>query len=99
MSLRLSLEEYDELKQYVFGRDNWKCRNCGFRANLHCHHIIYRSHDGPDSDWNLVTLCDGCHDGIHKDIGPNGEPGLTIQQPANAENFLVFRRADGWRPR
>ena len=99
MSLRLEPEDYEELKQYVFGRDGWKCRCCGWRGNLHCHHIVFRSHNGPDADWNLVSLCDGCHDGIHKDIGPDGEPGLVIVEPANAEEHLIFKRSTGWRPR
>jgi 5-methylcytosine-specific restriction endonuclease McrA len=98
MSLRLSPDEYSDLKQYVFGRDSWKCRNCGYRGNLHVHHIVFRSNQGPDEDWNLVTLCDGCHDGIHKDV-QDGVPGLSIVEPANAEERIVFVRASGWRPR
>lgn len=99
MTYRLPPEEYEELKQYVFERDGWMCRSCGWRGNLHCHHILFRSHDGVDADYNLVALCAACHDGIHKDIGPNGEPGLVIVVPANAEEKLVFKRGEGWRPR
>ena len=99
MSLRLPPEDYHELCQYVLGRDRWKCRSCGFRQNLSVHHIVFRSKGGPDEDWNLCTLCDGCHDGIHKDIGPDGEPGLVIVEPANAEEHLIFKRAENWRPR
>ena len=98
MNLRLSPEDYAELRQYVFGRDGWRCRNCGYRGNLHVHHIKFRSDNGPDEDWNLVTLCDGCHDGVHKDI-QDGVAGLVIVEPANAEARLIFKRGDGWRPR
>lgn len=98
MSLRLSPDDYSDLKQYVFERDGWRCRSCGFRGNLHCHHIVFRSAGGVDEDWNLCTLCDGCHDGIHKDI-QDGIPGLTIVEPANAEEDLIFKRGKGWRPR
>lgn len=48
-------------------RDEWKCRNlhCGMRNNLHVHHIIYRSEMGVDESWNLITVCNDCHDRIH----------------------------------
>lgn len=46
-------------------RDGWKCRNCGMRNGLHCHHVIYRSEMGEDVSWNLCTLCSECHDKIH----------------------------------
>jgi 5-methylcytosine-specific restriction endonuclease McrA len=99
VSLRLPPEDYHELFTYILSRDGYKCRNCGWRTNLSVHHIIFRSQGGPDEDWNLVTLCTSCHDGIHKDVRPNGEPGLTVVVPANAEEHLIFIRGDGWRPR
>ena len=37
-------------------RDGWKCRNCGMRNGLHCHHVIYRSEMGVDVSWNLHTV-------------------------------------------
>lgn len=48
-------------------RDGWKCRNsqCKFRENLHCHHIIFRSDEGPDESWNMITVCSTCHDAVH----------------------------------
>lgn len=92
MTLRLSPEEYSDLKQYVFKRDLWRCRNCGYRNDLHAHHIVFRSAGGTDEDFNLVTLCSSCHDGVH-------QGGLTIVEPANAEEHLVFKRGDGWQPR
>ena len=97
MSLRLEPEEYERLKQYIFERDDFKCRSCYYRNGLSVHHIVYRSQGGPDEDWNLVTLCTSCHNGIHVDM-QDGVPGLTILQPANAEERLIFRRAEGWRP-
>lgn len=97
-SLRLPPEGYAKLCGYVLGRDGFRCRNCNFRGNLHAHHIVFRSHGGEDIAENLVTLCSGCHDGVHNDV-QDGEPGLTIALPANAEQFLVFKRGAGWRPR
>ena len=46
-------------------RDYYRCRACGYGQNLHVHHIIYRSHGGPDEPWNLITLCKRCHDTAH----------------------------------
>ena len=67
MSLRIPCDEYSALCRRVLERDGWKCRNprCGFRGNLHVHHIIYRSQRGKDESWNLITLCSECHDRVH----------------------------------
>lgn len=97
MSLRLPPEEYAVLCRGILKRDGWRCRNCKSRCNLHVHHIIFRSAEGPDEDWNLCTLCSSCHDGIHKDI-QDGIMGLVIEQPADANFRLVFIWAPGWKP-
>jgi hypothetical protein len=52
----------------VFERDRWRCTApaCSARRNLHRHHIVYRSHRGPDEPWNLTTLCAWHHQrGVH----------------------------------
>jgi hypothetical protein len=52
----------------VFERDGWRCTApaCSARRNLHRHHIVYRSHRGPDDPWNLTTLCAWHHQrGVH----------------------------------
>jgi 5-methylcytosine-specific restriction endonuclease McrA len=99
VSLRLPPNEYAELCLGVLKRDDWKCRSCGYRQTLACHHIIYRSELGPDESWNLVTLCAACHAGEHSGnltidvaegnyVGPNG----------GADSGLTFVRAEGWKP-
>lgn len=81
--------EYAALKKKVLKRDGWKCRNprCKRRSNLHVHHIIFRSQQGPDTMGNLVTICNDCHDRIHvaltleilaKSGDPNDEPDADI---------------------
>jgi len=65
MSLRLSPEEYKALCKRVWGRDGWRCRRCGLRDHLHCHHVQFRSQGGPDESWNLLSLCSECHDAVH----------------------------------
>ncbi len=51
----------------TFTRDGWRCQvpGCGSRAHLHAHHVIYRSRNGPDEGWNLVSVCRSCHEMIH----------------------------------
>jgi len=97
MYLRLEPEEYAELCQKVLQRDKWRCRNCGFRSELHVHHIVYRSLGGDDSLENLLVLCARCHDGIHVDE-QDGVMGLVIATPCNANEKVHFIWAPGWRP-
>ncbi len=61
----LSRNDYAALCQSVHVRDEWRCRNCGFRATLCAHHIVFRSSVGNDTMENLVTLCADCHNAIH----------------------------------
>ena len=35
-------------------------------SNLEVHHKDFRSQAGDDSEENLITLCAGCHAGIHQ---------------------------------
>ncbi len=91
---------YKALCKVVLQRDGFKCRSCGVRSALHVHHIIFRSQQGPDEAWNLLTLCNSCHDGAHKDV-KDGEYGLVIR--VNKELYPIdgavqMKRRTGWRP-
>jgi 5-methylcytosine-specific restriction endonuclease McrA len=59
--LRLDPEAYEDLRQQVLQRDAWRCQSCGSMSNLEVHHQEFRSLGGPDSELNLITLCDVCH--------------------------------------
>lgn len=88
MSLRLSAEEYAALRKQILDRDGWKCRSCRSRNALHVHHVVFRSQQGDDAEENLVTLCNQCHDAVHRSD-------LRIE----AEYFgFKFFRENGWRP-
>jgi len=63
--LRLSSELYKDVRQRVLRRDGWRCQSCGTMSNLEVHHQAFRSRSGDDSEENLITLCAGCHAGIH----------------------------------
>jgi 5-methylcytosine-specific restriction endonuclease McrA len=63
--IRLEAEQYEDLRQKVFGRDGWRCQGCGTMANLEVHHKEFRSQAGDDSEENLITLCTKCHSSVH----------------------------------
>ena len=54
----------------VMLRDGWRCQvpRCRCRARLHAHHIIFRSHNGPDAAWNLITVCVDHHRMLHAGV-------------------------------
>lgn len=61
----LQSEEWEVLRQKVFDRDRRRCRRCGERKSLHCHHLHYENlYDEPLED--LVTMCKDCHKEVHK---------------------------------
>lgn len=96
MTLRLPDKEYAELCAKVLDRDLWKCKSCGFRGNLHVHHIVYRSQQGLDESWNLITLCFLCHEAVHTRNLQITQQGL---QTVNANLPVHFVRLNNWRPK
>jgi 5-methylcytosine-specific restriction endonuclease McrA len=64
--IRLAATEYKDLCRQVLTRDGWRCQNCGAMENLQVHHIQWRSHLGHDGSENLITLCAGCHESLHR---------------------------------
>lgn len=64
--VKLSHEDYCELRQQILRRDGWRCHACGSMQNLEVHHLTFRSHGGDDSEENLITLCAECHTGAHQ---------------------------------
>lgn len=79
-----------------YRRDGWRCRHCNDRNSLHPHHVVYKSHQGPDELWNLITLCAQCHNAHH-------EGKLLVIYPKDTwavlkDNYVRFMRVNGWRP-
>jgi hypothetical protein len=58
---------HKNFKQACLVRDEFKCRVCGAKSSLQCHHIKPRSKGGTDKLSNLMTLCKDCHDRHHKE--------------------------------
>jgi hypothetical protein len=94
MGLRLAPELYDELVQWVFKRDEWKCRRCRFRR-VEAHHIVFRSEGGPDTSWNLVSLCPSCHAAVHSGKLSIWSDNVSV----GADGKLEFYVTNGWRPK
>lgn len=63
---RLDSLSYESLRRQTLRRDGWRCQSCGKRSNLKVHHQKFRSHSGPDSEENLITLCSACHGKAHR---------------------------------
>jgi 5-methylcytosine-specific restriction endonuclease McrA len=95
--LRLPLPEYKRLCEKVHIRDNWRCKICRYRHDLHAHHIVFRSQGGPDSSDNLITICQDCHEAIHDRyviLLP-----LKAGEPVDADIGMKILRVNGWKPK
>jgi hypothetical protein len=46
-------------------RDRYRCQRCNVRkpaVELDAHHVLPRAEGGRDTLWNLIALCEPCHD-------------------------------------
>jgi 5-methylcytosine-specific restriction endonuclease McrA len=95
--VKLPPDEYDKLRTAVMYRDNKRCKVCKSRNNLHAHHIVFRSQGGDDCSFNLLTVCNDCHEAIHDRyviILP-----LNEDQPINADEGVKIFRVNNWKPK
>jgi len=87
--------DYEAMRQFVLERDSWKCTypGCGARAQLHVHHIQYRSHGVCHEPWNLTVVCNFHHDLIHKKhVGLKGRAPAALQWTPPKLMQAVFDR-------
>lgn len=78
-------------REYVLHRDNHTCQYCKGKSKdpvLEVHHIVSRQIGGDNPD-NLITLCETCHEKVHK-----GEIKLKIKptKEFKAETFMSMVR-------
>ena len=84
-------EKWLNIQSKVFKRDGYKCRCCkAGRTELHAHHIIPRSQNGPDTLTNLVTLCKKCHVDLHK--GVSIKIGNVVHKTAKQDTVCAIIR-------
>lgn len=81
------------LSRAVYQRDGWRCRHCNDRNALHPHHVIYKSHQGPDALNNLLTLCCQCHDAHHR-----GFLDIEVLEITDRNLTVRFIRQKRWKP-
>lgn len=62
----LQSDEWKEKRARILKRDNFTCVRCGTGKNLRVHHIRYPEVLGTESDDDLITVCDDCHQKIHE---------------------------------
>lgn len=46
--------------------DGYQCCECGSAKNLHVHHVSYDNLGNEDIEHDLITLCNRCHDKLHR---------------------------------
>jgi Fe2+ or Zn2+ uptake regulation protein len=97
---RTTTAEFVRNRAIALERDENQCVNCGRGDELHCHHIEPAKDGGSDHHTNLVTLCYGCHNWLHR-IGREGNstelltPDLLGEwTPAEAAVNSDFRHPD-----
>jgi len=65
----------DPVRRTVLMRDNYRCQQCSWHhdlwnpsdpRHLELHHVIHHAHGGQNVAANLKTLCNVCHDEIHR---------------------------------
>jgi len=57
----------ENLRLACLTRDDFACQKCNKKeTRLEAHHIVWTTKGGKDSIYNLITLCEGCHDKVHK---------------------------------
>ena len=62
-------KDFYNVKAYVLHRDGYQCqsgRKVKHSAKLHVHHKVFRSQGGTDAPSNLTTLCETCHNVLHR---------------------------------
>ena len=81
---RYSQNQIERRRAYelVDQRDHGVCRYCTNRGGDR-HHLTFRSHGGPHTTANLVTLCRSCHDLVHR---------RRLHIEGNADETLTFTR-------
>ena len=80
MYQRGPMYESENIKAYIFARDNYQCQCCGKKAGavrkdgttvkLKVHHVDFQSKGATDNPSRLASVCDKCHtEAAHKPGG------------------------------
>src|ERR1035437_5117019 len=80
----------------IIARDGHCCRLCGQWAEVHVHHIIYRSGGGKNVAENLVSLDWKCHERVHRSK-PLWMP--VLQEVVKSDGVIGFQLLRWYRSR
>jgi len=93
----------ENLRLACLMRDGFTCPKCGKKDTiLQAHHVVWTTKGGKDSIYNLITLCENCHDKVHKTgesgkvklkggkvvTGMNGFRDKTAQRTMQGKNLM-----------
>jgi len=57
----------ENLRLACLTRDDFTCQKCSKKETLlEAHHVVWTTKGGKDSIYNLITLCENCHDKVHQ---------------------------------
>jgi len=85
---RALTESWRQRREEIFERDGGECQFCAVGepvASLEVHRIDPVEIDGGDENDNLVTLCQRCHQAIHR-LGDGTEYPVEILERAGEQN-------------
>lgn len=64
-TVRKEFKKYkNNFEKMLFGKED-KCFACGVDGNIHYHHVVPLSLGGVNNPFNLVRLCEDCHNKLH----------------------------------
>lgn len=87
-----------EKRKKIYERDNFQCKKCNkSNLKLNVHHKIYFKNCNPwdYEDRFLITLCENCHNNIHKTIKiktikPNQKNISEIKKKKKLEKYKMY---------
>ncbi len=72
-------------REKVLWRDRYVCQRCGNQKRLQAHHIRSRSDGGTNTPQNGITLCESCHDELHRRLWTLLQSPKTFEYPAHLQ--------------
>ena len=89
----------ENLRLACLTRDDFTCQKCNKKETLlEAHHIVWTTKGGKDSIYNLITLCESCHDKVHRK-GESGKVkikgGKVVKGMAGFSDKVVQRTMQG----
>lgn len=88
---KLKDPRWQKKRLHILELDEWTCRSCGSTTKtLNIHHALYRKFANPWDypDWDLITLCEDCHE-KHEAIKGDVARAMCSANPAAVQVFCL----------